>query len=1018
MSEPSRRLQDARARPADRAREAGRGWLKWPAASLRAYFVIVILVATVPQAAFVSYLIYQETVRARSQIEDGLRRTAHTFALAVEREIVSSIDALSILAQSDSLQAGDVRRFYLTLTRRPTMRDTWRSAYLVASDGTLLFSTDRPYGAPLGNVDGSPEFDQIKRTREPVVTDLVLGHDTDQLVTGIQVPVLVRGELRYVLGARITTHEWQALMRQASVPKGGFLSLFDANNRVIAHSLDAAPALGHETIPAHAGADGTPLRDAPLVAGTTYAAWHRVPPAGWGVGVGIAAEPFERSQLAAVAAAMGAGLLSLSLGLALALLVARQVTGPLQQLAKDGPQSAPGKIVVREIATLRDALVSSAEQREVARARLQAKADEFEALFTTIPIGLAIAQDPQCSVVLMNPALAAMFDDAPARGASRMEPSGASPAGLPRVFRRGQELPAEQRPLQQACREGVELRDVELDIVHADGRTINVLAYAVPLLDPAGRPRGAIAAFADITERKRAEQRLIDAERQLRESQNLVELAQEAGHVGFFDYHFADDCMVWTSGLAKLFGIPQDQIDPRWNGWAQHVVPDDARAVRQAVDAALAQQAGQATFEFRAQRADGSIRWLASRVLLSYDEHGRPSRMIGVSVDVSDQKLAEQARAELIAREQAARRDAENANRAKDEFLAMLGHELRNPLGAIAAAVEVLNRVGAQNDTAQSARRIISRQTSHLANLMNDLLDMARATAGKINLNRQCMNLVQLVQRPLGALEVSGALKHHHVTVDLQDAWVMVDAMRFEQVVTNLLTNAVKYTPDGGSIHVRVGIDGNDAVLEVRDTGAGIPEALLPRVFDLFVQGERTLDRRQGGLGIGLTLVRRLVELHGGTVQAASPGPNLGSTFTVRLKRATPPVMAVSRPQAPLASRRHVVVVEDNEDARAAIENLLTLAGHRVTTAPDGETGLQKVLEETPDVALIDIGLPGLNGYEVAQRLRAVGHRTRLIALSGYGQPHDIERALTAGFDAHMVKPIDVAMLQNILAGT
>ncbi|MCM5679473.1 ATP-binding protein [Schlegelella sp. S2-27] len=992
-----------------------RGWLKWPASSLRAYFVIVILVATVPQAAFVSYLIYQETLAARTQIEDGLRRTASTFALAVEREIVSSIDALAILAQLDSLQTGNVQRFYRTLTQRPTMRNTWRSAYLVADDGQMLFSTDRPFGSSLGNVDGAPEFERIKRTQRPVVTDLVLGHDTGELVTGIQVPVVVKGELKYVLGARITTAEWQALMGQASVPKGGFLSLFDANSRIIAHSLNAE-ASADALVPSTPGADGGPLHDAAMVGSTTYAAWHKVPPAGWGVGVGIAAEPLNRAQLSAVAAAMGAGLLSLSLGLLLALVVARQVTDPLLLLAKDGPKSTRRPIVVREIAALRDALVSAADQREVVRARLQAKADEFETLFTTSPIGLAIAQDPECRVLLMNPALAAMLDATAGRN-DMARP--APPAGdSPRVFRRGRELPVEQLPIQQACREAVELRDVELDVVHADGRTINALAYAVPLLDAQGRPRGAIAAFADITERKRAEERLIAAERQLRESQNLVELAQEAGHVGFFDYHFAEDMAIWTSGLAKLFGVRLDEIDPRWQGWARRVVPEDAQAVREAVDAAIAQHAAQTIFEFRAIRADGQIRWLASRVLLSYDEQRSATRMIGVAVDVTDQKLAEQARAELIAREQAARRDAENANRAKDEFLAMLGHELRNPLGAIAAAVEVLNRVGAQNDTAQSARRIIGRQTSHLARLMNDLLDMARATAGKITLARQGMNLAQLVQRPLGALDVSGALKQHTVTVDLQEVWVEVDAMRIEQVVTNLLTNAAKYTPAGGTIAVRVGVDGDEAVLEVRDTGVGIPPTLLPRVFDLFVQGERTLDRRQGGLGIGLTLVRRLVELHGGRVQAQSPGPNLGSTFTVRLKRAAPPSMAPNATGAASTAAKHVVVVEDNEDALAAIEKLLTLAGHRVTIASDGATGLQRVMDASPDLALIDIGLPGLNGYEVAQRLRAAGRSTRLVALSGYGQPQDIERALAAGFDAHMVKPVDVMQLQGFLAQT
>ncbi|WP_169788053.1 ATP-binding protein [Caldimonas brevitalea] len=986
---------------------------------MRAYFVVVILVATVPLAAFVSYLIYQETVSGRAQLEEGLKRTADTFALAVEREIVSSIDALGILAYSEALQRDDVAGFYRSLTLLPTLRATWSSAYLISPAGEVLFSTDRPYGAPVGSVLGSPDFERVKQRREAVVTELMPGHERDQLVTGIQVPVVFDGKLRYVLGARIAASNWQALMHNASVPKGGFLSLFDANSRIIAHSLHPEQFIGTDLRAAlpFAGAPGT-LQTGPSASmNATYAAWQRVPLAGWGVGVGIAAAPLDRAHLSAVGSAIGAGALSLSLGLILALIVARQVTDPLLQLANDGPGAAAGAIVVREIAVLRDALVSAAEQREVARQRLQAKADEFEALFNSSPIGLAITQDVGCRTVLMNPALAKMFNAVPGRGElpPQRQPL---PAECPRVFGKGRELAVEELPIQLACSQGRELSDVELDVVHPDGRTLNLIAYAVPLLDAAGQPRGAIGAFVEITERKHAEERLINAERRLRESQNLVELAQEAGHVGFFDYHFADDSAVWTLGLAKLFGVKPEEVDPGWISWSKVVLAEDIEVVRRAVLDAVAQQAEQTTYEFRVRRADGSLRWLASRVLLSYDEQHRPSRMIGVCVDVTDQKTVEQERAAFVAREQAARRDAENANRAKDEFLAMLGHELRNPLGAIAAAVEVLNRVDAHTDTAQSARRIIGRQTHHLARLMNDLLDMARATAGKITLTRQCLNLAQLVQRSLSALELSGGLKQHQVEVEIDDVWVDVDATRIEQVVTNLLTNAVKYTPAGGTVKVRAGAVGQEAVLEVRDSGIGIPAALLPRVFDLFVQGERTLDRRQGGLGIGLTLVRRLVELHGGSVQAESSGPNLGSSFTVRLPRVQGPQTAAPASPPMNGGAKDVVVVEDNEDARNAIENLLRLAGHRVTVAGDGTSGLAQLLDRPPDLALIDIGLPGLNGYEVAQRLRAAGRRTRLVALSGYGQPQDVERALAAGFDAHLVKPVDLSALQRFLAST
>ncbi|HWP17983.1 MAG TPA: ATP-binding protein [Burkholderiaceae bacterium] len=993
--------------------------LRWPAASLGAYWVIVIVIATVPMALFVSYLVYRETLAARTQLEEGLRRTANAFSLAVERELVSSIDALSILAYSESLQRHDVPRFYRTLTRWPTLRTSWQRAFLVAADGKVLFSTDRPLGAPMADLAGSVEFERLRTLREPVVSDLSWTYDELEPATSIQVPVIIDGQLRYVLGAVIPASNWQKLMGEASVPSGGFISLFDGNSRIIAHSLQPDTLVGAELpegMQPRLEHERQSVQSAPYVgSGSTYAAWQRVPLAGWGVGVGVEAGPLKRAHLRAVGSALGAGALSLSIGLALALVVARQVTGPLRQLARMGPDAVTGNVVVREIAALRDALHVAAEQRELARQRLQAKADEFEALFNGSPIGLVIAQDPSGQSTLMNPALAAMLN-APPRPWGEEDPEKTVPPGTPpRVLRQGRELPPREQPVQRACTHGVETRDLELDVVYEDGRTINVLAYAVPLRAPDGRPRGAIGAFVDITERKQAEQRLIQAERRLRESQNLVELAQEAGHVGFFDYHFHDDVAVWTSGLAKLFGIELREVEPGALGWTRRVVPEDARRAKLQVADAVARHADRATFEFRAIRPDGSIRWLAGRALLTYDEAGQPWRMVGVCVDATDQKLVEQERAAFVAREQAARREAENANRAKDEFLAMLGHELRNPLGAIAAAVEVLNRVGNNQETAASARRIIARQASHLARLMNDLLDMARATAGKITLSRQALNLAQLVQRTLSAMEVAGSLRQHKLSVEYHDAWVEADAMRMEQVVTNLVTNATKYTPPDGAIHVRVAAEEGAAVLEVRDTGIGLSPELLPRIFDLFVQGERALDRRQGGLGIGLTLVRRLVELHGGHVSAHSEGPNRGSTFTVRLPRVQPPASVLALTPVAGSTGRHVVVVEDNDDARSAIESLLALAGHRVSSAEDGEAGLRLLLQENPDLALVDIGLPGLNGYEIAQRVRSAGRATRLIALSGYGQPQDVERALAAGFDAHMVKPIDIQELQRYL---
>jgi len=375
-------------------------------------------------------------------------------------------------------------------------------------------------------------------------------------------------------------------------------------------------------------------------------------------------------------------------------------------------------------------------------------------------------------------------------------------------------------------------------------------------------------------------------------------------------------------------------------------------------------------------------------------------------------------RARLHENERAARAAAEQANRAKDEFLAMLAHELRNPLGAIASAMHLLEHFGADTPRAAQAREIMDRQLKHLVRLMDDLLDVARVTRGRIELRRQPLDLAESVKASVQAL--SERLSSHNVKVDLEPVWVDADATRVEQILSNLLGNAIEYTPAGGEIRVSVRAEGGDAVLRVEDSGAGIPAELLPRVFDLFVQDKRALDRSGGGLGIGLTLTRRLVELHQGTVAAASPGPGAGSVFTVRLPR----IMAPSpKPEAhdvstrPNVSRR-VLIVEDNADAREGLRAILELAGHAVYEAADGPDGIEQALATKPDIAFIDVGLPNLDGYEVARQIRSTpaGREMFLIALTGYGQPNDRRQAQEAGFDAHLVKPVDFDRLSQIIA--
>jgi signal transduction histidine kinase/ActR/RegA family two-component response regulator len=364
----------------------------------------------------------------------------------------------------------------------------------------------------------------------------------------------------------------------------------------------------------------------------------------------------------------------------------------------------------------------------------------------------------------------------------------------------------------------------------------------------------------------------------------------------------------------------------------------------------------------------------------------------------------------------------EQLSREKDEFLAMLGHELRNPLGAIASANSVLGLVGNAEPSAGRARAIIGRQVQHLVDIVDDLLDVSRVTMGKIVLTRRPVDFAGVVSRCLDSLTVDGRTRAHEVSFDSRSVWVDGDETRLEQIAGNIITNALKYTPTGGRVRISVAQENNEAVLRVQDNGLGISAERLPQIFDLFYQGERPLDRSHGGLGIGLTLVKRLTELHGGRVAAASGGVNKGTTFSVHL-----PAIATVTPNdsrllfeensAPPMIHR-VVLIEDNDDAREMLRTALALAGHIVWEAEDGLRGIELVRSRRPDAVVVDINLPGLNGYEVGRRLRELpeGHRLRLIALTGYGQAEDRRRSKEAGFDAHLVKPIDAARLERVLS--
>lgn len=360
--------------------------------------------------------------------------------------------------------------------------------------------------------------------------------------------------------------------------------------------------------------------------------------------------------------------------------------------------------------------------------------------------------------------------------------------------------------------------------------------------------------------------------------------------------------------------------------------------------------------------------------------------------------------------------------RERDRFLAMLSHELRNPLGAIRNAMELLRRVAGASDDLERPLTIVARQTQHLSRLIDDLLDVSRVTTGKVTLKLRPLDLRTIIQQAIEQLEDEVAKNGLRLLSSLGSRPLPVsgDPVRLEQVFTNLLTNAIKYTPAGGRIEVTVSRDDSEVKVRVADNGIGIAPEMVSSIFQLFAQVDRSLDRSQGGLGIGLSLVRSLLTLHGGTVTVHSDGPGKGSEFVVMLPIGRAEDVA-SRPAPAVkpATRQHqlhILLVEDNDDNREALKELLELEGYRVDIARDGTAGVEQAVALRPDIAIVDIGLPGISGYEVARQVRgALGRNIALIALTGYGQPEDRQRTLEAGFDAHLTKPVGYSELAETL---
>jgi signal transduction histidine kinase len=455
-----------------------------------------------------------------------------------------------------------------------------------------------------------------------------------------------------------------------------------------------------------------------------------------------------------------------------------------------------------------------------------------------------------------------------------------------------------------------------------------------------------------------------------------------------------------------------DQTDPSRTWLQKYIHEGDRPQVMATIENAI-QAKSAFELEHRVIRADGSLGWAFSRAIPLVDESGAIVEWFGAASDVTERHETQDA----LRRQQL---QLQEADRQKNEFLAMLAHELRNPLAPIRNAGELLTRTVTADAQTSGALATVQRQVNHLTRLVDDLLDISRITQGRIELHRRPVRLDQVISQAVEEVDPLIRQHQHQVTIVSTGTPLIVhgDADRLVQCVANLLTNAAKYSPPKGEIRIEVRGDDGHAWVRITDNGLGIPRELLPNVFDLFVQGARTLDRAQGGLGVGLTIVKRLVEMHGGAIRATSDGTGHGSTFEIRLPLAQDaPQKAQTSSRQPVRPRR-ILVVDDNEDGATMLAALLRIEGHEVTTSLSGSEAEEIINTTRPDVVLLDIGLPGIDGYEVARRIRTTlaNDAPRLVAITGYGRDDDRERTHNAGFVAHLVKPVNFETLRRVLA--
>ena len=989
--------------------------------SLRAYLVGLAGAAMLPVALLAIWLSATVVRDQRAAPRGRMQETAQALAAAVDRDLYDSVHTLEAVAASSALERPDPDALRNDLVRLVAGQRGWRAVTLETPEGRAVTGTERPPA-----LVAPPHPERIREVLDRGAP--VVAHDPDAAPDAfvVRVPVIRDGIPRFVLSATVSADAVTTGLIGHGLPPDWSTSLVDARGDVLA-SLPAAPSLARRPrfpFVAGAAAAGWGGR-ADMPEGPVYFAYARPGLTDWHVVLAAPVATLDAPWRRTLATLAGAGAAALLVAVGLAALVARPILRSFGALAwataelrqgrrpdRIGPQVTDLALVSDDLSAAAEALQSAERAERDGLARLSALVNQPTA---------GIAQiDPDGRFVLVNRRYCELVGRAPEQV-----------VGHPL----GEVLHPDERAHY-------------LDLVHALTEEDPERTSETRYRSPAGADRWVDTSCS-----------LVLPERPGTAAHGAVSIvaldavgrraAQEAARAGESRFRAVADVapmLVWLAAPDTrrtwfnsrwLAFVGQRLEDETGGGWLRHVHPEDRGRCAETIAQAFAARR-RFGVEYRLRRHDETDRWVRDDGVPLHDPDGTFTGYVGACQDVTAQRATERERDDLLAREQTVRQEAEAASQAKDEFLAALSHELRAPLNAVRIWAGLLRSGLHDPQSLARAADTIDRNAVLQTRLVEELLDEARIVSGRLGLVRERVALGPVVDAALETAQPPALNKGVALIrrVDADGVVVLGDAVRLQQVVWNLLANAVRFTPAGGRVEVSLGRRGDRAVLTVADSGRGITAELLPHVFDRFRQGESGTTRSHGGLGLGLSIARQLVELHGGTIEAASPGTGSGAAFTVSLPLAgagPPPLRAAGpdgetarRPTAAASGRAeralehvHVLIVDDDAEARDVMALGLGQQGATVTTAPSVAEALASVQRDWPDVMLGDLGMPGEDGYDLIRKVRRLGatqgRHIPAIAVTGYAADEDRRRAIEAGYEMHVAKPVPLAVVAPLI---